>query len=125
MADVIASYIWIFANNFSGTAYSSFYGSPNWRLGTAAMERNVTLVLPLSPQTVMYSFEPTGGEELRHNDGAVSGVEFTPDKIKHENSGQVGLSRRFVFSNTSDFEFAKHFCSVHPEVTNPNRKRFS
>src|SRR6185312_7497187 len=55
MADVIASYLWIFAKNSSCTA---FYTSDNplivhsmerqnWRLGTAAMERNVTLVLPL------------------------------------------------------------------------------
>jgi hypothetical protein len=132
LADSIASYIWIFANNFSATG---FYTSDNplivhsmdrqnWRLGTAALERNVTLVLPLSPQTVMYCFEPTGREELRRQDGAVSGVEFTFDKIKHENSGQVGMSRRFVFSNTSDFEFARTFCSLHPEIKEPDRKRF-
>ncbi len=132
MADVLASYIWIFANNFSDSAFYTSdnplivhsMDSQNWRLGTAAMEQNVTLVLPLSPQTVMYCFELTGREQLQRHDGAVSGLEFTPDKVKHENSGQVGLSRRFVFSNSSDFEFAKLFCSLHPEVTDPNRKRF-
>lgn len=132
MADSIASHIWIFANNLSG---QSFYTSDNplivhsmdrqnWRLGTAALERNVTLVLPLSPQTVMYCFEPTGREELRRHDGAVSGVEITLDKIRHENSGQVGMSRRFVFANCSDFEFARKFCSLHPETKDPKRKRF-
>lgn len=132
MADSIANYIWIFANNFSG---AGFYASDHpvlvhsmdgnhWRLGSSALEQNVYLVLPLSPQTVLYCFEPTDREEMRRHDGSVSGVEFTPDKVKHENSGQVGMSRRFIFSNTSDFEFAKFFCSLHPEVTDQNRKRF-
>jgi hypothetical protein len=132
MAVLIAGNVWIFANNFSGVGfYTSDHpvlvhslDSNGWRLGSAALEQDVYLILPLSPQTVMYCFDPTTREGLESHDGSVSQVEFTPDKVKHENSGQIGMSRRFVFGNSPDFDFARNFCSLNPETKNPDRKRF-
>jgi hypothetical protein len=132
MADGIASYIWIFANNLSGMG---FYTSDHpvmvhsrtskiWKLGTAALEKDVFLVFPLSPEAIMYCFEPTNLEISEQHDGSVSGIKFTPDRVKHENSGQVGMSRRFVFANSPDFEFAKEFCLLNTKITDPERGRF-
>jgi hypothetical protein len=51
-------------------------------------------------------------------------VEFTDDMVKHENSGQIGMSYRFVFSKDKDFDFANEFLTDNKEFKNPQRKRF-
>ena len=83
------------------------------------------IVFPLSPRCVLYCYDRTRYPALAKLDLTVSPVVFTPDMVDHENSGQIGVSTRFVFSSDGDFGFARQFIDEQPWVRDPTRKRFA
>jgi len=128
----IADCIWIFAKNDSG---QSFYTSDNpalvksfdnkqWLFGSDVFERGMYIVYPLSTKWILYCKDRQPWSKLTKFDGLVSPIGFTIDMVNHENSGQVGRSTRFVFSNSPDFGFAKGYLGDYPVHSDPDRKRF-
>lgn len=124
-------FIWVFAKNRSGV---SFYTSDhpvmlkspnnkNWIVTPRMFDKGVQVILPLSPSVIVYCKEPTYWHKLGRFNNAVSPVEFTRYMVQHENSGQVGMSTRFVFSDKNEFAFARLFCDEHPEIRDPMRDR--
>ena len=124
--------IWTFAFNSSGCP---FYTSDHpalvkssdhkgWILGPRVFDPGMYLVFPLTPEWIIYCKDREYWVKLTKFDQTVSPVQFTPDMVNHENSGQIGMCRRFVFSNSSDFRFAQEYCTSEPYVVDPNRDRF-
>ena len=124
--------IWIFAFNDSG---QPFYTSDHpalvkssdhkvWLLGQRLLESGMYIVFPLTPEWILYCKDREYWHKTSKFDQTVSPVRFTPDMVNHENSGQVGMCSRFVFSNSADFSFAREYCSLAPDVVVNNRDRF-
>jgi hypothetical protein len=128
----IAECIWIFAFNDSGQPFYTSdhpalvksYDNKMWMLGPRVFEHGMYIVFPLTPQWILYCKEREYWHKVAKFDQAVSPVQFTPDMVNHENSGQVGMCSRFVFSNSADFRFAKEYCNLAPGVVDNNRDRF-
>jgi len=131
MTKKIADCIWIFAKNDSG---QPFYTSDNptliksfdnrqWLLGSDLFETGMYIVYPLSPKWVLYCKDRQPWGKLENFDGLVSPVRLTKDMVNHENSGQVGRSTRFIFTNSPDFGFAKEYLKDYPVHSDPDRKR--
>jgi hypothetical protein len=128
----IADCIWIFAFNDSR---QPFYTSDHpalvkssdhkaWMLGPRVFETGMYIVFPLTPEWILYCKDRQYWQKVAEFDQAVSPVRFTADMVNHENSGQVGMCSRFVFSNSPDFSFAEQYCHLAPGVVDHNRDRF-
>ncbi|MCP4417882.1 MAG: DUF4238 domain-containing protein [Chloroflexi bacterium] len=126
--EILADQIWTFARN---TTVSPFYTSDNpvlfktkdskfWTPPKNLIEDGVQIIFPLSPDIVLYIVEKTYFSSLKPFDGKLSPVEFTKFMVDHENSGQVGMCKRFIFSCRNDFAFAKEYLDSNPRVHNPD-----
>lgn len=128
----IADCIWIFAKNDSA---QPFYTSDNpalvksfdnkeWLFGSDVFEHGMYIVYPLSTKWILYCKDRQPWRKLSRFDGLVSPVEVTVDMVNHENSGQVGRSTRFIFSNSPNFRFAREYLKEYPVHCDRERKRF-
>ena len=128
----ISDCIWIFGNNRSTTPFCTSdhpvliksFDNKKWLLGPRIFDEGMYIVYPLSPTLVMYCKDPKYWEKIRKFENSISPVEFTDDMVKHENSGQIGMSYRFVFSKCNDFDFANEFLTDNEDFKNSRRKRF-
>jgi hypothetical protein len=131
MAKKVGDCNWIFAHNLTE---AQFFTSDHpvlvksaenkeWLLSPRIFDDGMSIVFPLSPTWILYC-DSAHQDKLAKFNNSISPVTFTQHMANHENSGQVGMSRRFVFSQKPDFEFAKMFCDLHPEIKNPERERF-
>lgn len=82
------------------------------------------IVFPLSPGWILYCYDRQHYPKMTRFDTHVSPVAFTPDMVNHENSGQIGMSHRFVYSFDGDFSFAQQFADEQPWIRDPQRDRF-
>jgi hypothetical protein len=132
MAEKLAECVWIFARNDTDTPFYTSdhpvlvksFDNKRWILGPRVFDRGMYVVFPLSPTWIMYCKDPRYWGKLARFDQSVSPVTFTAHMAGHENSGQIGMSHRFVFAHTPDFEFVRMFCRLHPEIKDPERARF-
>jgi hypothetical protein len=132
IADRLATFLWVVAINRSTVPYWTSdhpvlikdRESKHWLNGPRAFDFGVQVVFPLSPIHMLYCMEPEGWASLRRFDGSISPVSITTYMVQHENSGQVGMSTRWVFSRDSEFTFAHEFCSNNPSIRNIDRDRF-
>jgi hypothetical protein len=69
----------------------------------------VYVVFPITPMIILYCKERIHWKKLEPFENHLSPVAFTSEMVEHENSGHVGMSRRFFFSPENNFEFAKSF----------------
>ncbi|WP_076606104.1 DUF4238 domain-containing protein [Cystobacter fuscus] len=81
------------------------------------------IVFPVSPHWVLYCYDRNHYPKMVRFDTHVSPVPFTSDMVNHENSGQIGMSTRFVYSSVNDFEFAREFAADQPWIRDPKRSR--
>lgn len=113
----IAECSWVFCMNETETPYVTSdnpvafrtFDNRRWvRLG--ATSPGVYAVYPLSPTVVMYAFpkEPPY-DSVAKFDNCRSPALVTSGMVESENSGQVFMATRFVFSNQNDFEFVREF----------------
>ena len=131
MSEKIADCIWVFAENdneqpfYTSDHLVSVKSGDNrqWLLGPRVFDRGMYVVYPLSPRWILYCYDRHAWGALAKFDASVSPVEFTTDMVNHENSGQVGRSHRFIFSNSPDFGFAGEYLKDYPEHGEPGRKR--
>jgi hypothetical protein len=126
-AKILADQIWTFARN---TTDSPFYTSDNpvlfktkdnkfWTPPKNPIEVGTQIIFPLSPDFILYIMEKKHFSSLISFDGKLSPVEFTEFMVDHENSGQVGMCKRYVFSCRNDFTFAKRYLDSKPETNQP------
>jgi len=124
--------IWIFARNDSRQPFYTSdhpallqsFDSKQWLLGPEVFEYGMYIVFPLSPRWILYCKDRKAWGAVAKLDGLVSPVVFTIDMVNHENSGQIGRSSRFIFSNSTDFRFAQEYLKDYSEHSDPDRKRF-
>jgi Protein of unknown function (DUF4238) len=116
--DRIKNSVWIFGRNETETPFITsdnpvaFRTADNrqWlRLGV--LSSGVYVVYPLSPTIVMYCYERSHWERIAKFDCSLSPVRFTGEMVESENSGQVFMATRFVFSPINDFQYARDFAS--------------
>ncbi|SHN26096.1 DUF4238 domain-containing protein [Mucilaginibacter sp. OK098] len=128
----IYSCIWMFGLNNSGTTFLTSdhpvliknFENTQWLSGPVVHEKGMYIVFPMTPQLIMYAKDPKYWKGAKIFKDAITPVEFDDHMVKHENSGQIGMSNRFVFSNENNFEFAKEFLADNEEFKNPKRSRF-
>ena len=129
-AAAVSDFVWILARNESGMAFCTsdhpvvlrthdhhclhFFQFP--RPGTE-------VILPLSSTVMFYAYERTHWHKLASFDGQLSPVHFTRELVESDNQAQVGHSRRFVFCERDDFDFARSFCAAHPGLRDEERDR--
>lgn len=128
----ISDCIWIFGRNKSSTSFCTSdhpvliksFDNKEWLLGPRIFDKGMYVVYPLSPTLIMYCKDPEHWGKMKIFENLISPVEFTDDMVKHENSGQIGMSYRFVYSSDNDFNFANEFLSDNAEFKNSQRNRF-
>lgn len=132
MKQRVSDCIWIFGNNKSSTPFCTSdhpvliktLDNKQWVLGPRIFDEGMYIVYPLSPTLIMYCKDPQKWGVLKQFENSLSPVEFTDDMVLHENSGQIGMSYRFIFSNEENFKFANEFLSENKEFKNPDRERY-
>lgn len=128
----VSSCLWIFGKNESATPFCTSdhpvaiktLDNKSWMLGPRLFDDGMYVVFPLTPSLVMYCKDPLHWKMVKPFENSLSPVNFTDDMVKHENSGQVGMSYRFVYSKNKDFSFAKDFLSSNTDFKNASRQRF-
>lgn len=132
MKQRISDCIWIFGNNKSGTPFCTSdhpiqvktQDNRQWLLGPRVFDEGMYIVYPLSPTLIMYCKDPIKWSMVKPFANSLSPVKFNDDMVLHENSGQIGMSNRFIFSRENDFKFANEFLSENEEFKKPDRERY-
>ncbi len=91
------------------------------------------IVYPLAPDVVMYCYPDEGiwrDAKISRFDCRISPVTFTDQMVQGENSGQVFMASRFVFSNKAAFDLEREFAKTigtdtyaPPESGSSNERR--
>lgn len=113
----IESSAWVFARNETDVPFMTSDNPAAFRRGDNAMwlkagmfGNGTYVVYPLAPDVVMYCYPP---EEpwlkLASFDSCVSPVMLTADMVHSENTAQVFMASRFVFSCRDGFARARDF----------------
>jgi hypothetical protein len=117
MSESIHEAVWIFAKNGSAVPLVTSdhpvciksRDSRTWVKGVDPLTDGRYIVLPLSPDVVMYCKEKSSWEALRRFDCAISPVILDAEMVEHENAGQAFAATRFLFSNQPDFSAVRDF----------------
>lgn len=115
--DRIESSTWVFARNDTDVPFMASDNPVAYRRGDNAMwlkagmfGDGTYIVYPLAPDVVMYCYPPEAPWlKLASFDSCVSPVSFTADMVDSENTAQVFMASRFVFSCRDDFARARDF----------------
>jgi hypothetical protein len=112
--------IWIFARNDSATPLITSDNPIAFRTGdnrqwlrAGVLARATYLVYPLSPRVVLYC-HPRHGQfrKLAELADCLSPVPLNDEMVESENSGQVFMASRFIFSNHGQFEVERAFAKT-------------
>lgn len=112
--------IWIFARNDSVTPLITSDNPIAFRTGdnrqwlrAGILSRETYLVYPLSPRVVLYC-HPRHGKfrKLAKLADCLSPVPLDGEMVESENSGQVFMASRFVFSNRDQFDVERAFAKT-------------
>jgi hypothetical protein len=120
LADRIKSATWVFGRNGTDTPFITsdnpvaFKTSDNamwWKTGL--WTPGIYSVFPLAPDIVMYCHpvEPPWLKAVRF-DRCLSPVVFTDEMVESENSGQVFMASRFLFSRRNVFDAEREFAKT-------------
>jgi len=132
-ADHLSGFIWTIAQNSSDVQFLTSdhpvvvkdSTNKNWFLTPRIFEAGVQVIIPLTPTLILYCMELQHWQAVSRFDSLLSPVTFTDYMAHHENSGQIGMSTRFVFSNSAEFSISDEYCDANPEIRDPNRERFT
>lgn len=109
--------VWLFARNESEGRFITsdnpiaFRTNDNRQWRRAALQGDTYAVYPLAPDIVMYCYPRVApwGNKLDQLADCLSPVSMTEEMVRSENSGQVFMATRFVFSNRDDFTWEREF----------------
>jgi len=132
MKERISECIWIFGCNKSSVPFCASdnpivvksQDNKQWLQGPRIYDEGMYVVYPLSPSIIMYCKDPVKWSFTKMFENSLTPVEFTDDMVRHENSGQIGRSYRFIFSSENNFEFAREFLKNNPDFKNYDRERY-
>ncbi len=141
LVERVRGMVWLVGLNESSTlfmtsdnpALEKFGNNSGWKVNslvTSVFDESMHdpsdyIVFPLSPRMILYCYDREHSVQFAQFDNMVTPVEFTSDMVNHENSGQVGMSSRFVYSPDGDFTFAEQFIREQPWVRDLDRARFA
>jgi hypothetical protein len=107
---------WIFGRNETPTPFVTSdnpitFRTPDNRQWVRAgvLGKGIYAAYPLSPAFILFCHDREHWKALEKYDCSVSPVVFTEEMVEDENTGQVFMASRFVFSNVNDFEKARDF----------------
>jgi len=112
--------IWIFARNDCATPFLtsdnplSFRSADNrqW-MRAIVLPPDAYLVFAMSPRVVLYCYPRVGASrKLAKFADCLSPVKLDDEMVESENSGQVFMASRFLFSNRPDFDAERAFAST-------------
>lgn len=120
LADRIKSSIWVFGYNRTSTPFLTSDNPVAFRARDNSMWLKVAfraygayVVFPLAPDIVMYCYpNEAPWEKLAMLDATLSPVSFTKEMVESENSAQVFMASRFVFSSMPEFDFERQFAKT-------------
>ena len=129
-ADQLADFIWVIAQNTSEVQFLTSdhpvvvkdFTNTNWILAPRLSEVGVQVIIPLTPTLILYCKEPNHWQAVSRFDGCVSPVSFIDYMADHENSGQIGMSTRFVFSSSAQFSIADEYCDAKSPYSRPESR---
>ncbi|WP_078350481.1 DUF4238 domain-containing protein [Mucilaginibacter pedocola] len=132
MCKRIKSCIWMFGLNETATPFLTSdhpvliknFENTQWLSGPVVYEPGMYIVFPLTPQLIMYAKDHKHWKGAKIFKDSITPVTFDQHMVQHENSGQVGMSNRFIFSNENNFDFAKEFLTDNETFKDPKRSRF-
>ena len=112
--------VWIFARNDTSTPFVTSdnpvtFRSPDNRqwLKSLVLVPGAYVVFAMSPRAVLYCHPRTGPHrKLGEFADCVSPVVMDDDMVESENSGQVFMASRFLFSKREDFEAERAFAPM-------------
>jgi hypothetical protein len=118
--DRIKNSVWIFGRNETAEPFITSdnpvaFKTPDNRQWTRSgiLLPGVYAVYPLSPEIVMYCYDPVGRwAEISKFANSLSPVRFTQELVDSDNCGQVFMATRFVFSSINKFDGAKDFADA-------------
>lgn len=118
--DRIKNSVWIFGRNETEKPFITSdnpvaFKTPDNRqwMRAGILSPGVYAVYPLSPGIVMYCHDPNEGwESVSKFADCLSPVPFTDELVESDNTGQVFMASRFVFSPTNEFDSAKDFADA-------------
>ncbi len=132
-SDRLTTFIWIIAQNRSDAQFLTSDHpvvlkdptNKKWLMAPHLSDSGVQVIIPLTPTLILYCKEPNYWQAVSCFDALLSPVPFTNYMVDHENSGQIGMSTRFVFSSSSQFSVADEYCLANPHIRGANRERFT
>ena len=119
VTDHFCNSTWIFGRNETGTPFLTsdnpitFRTLDNRQWVRAGMRANgVYAAHPLSPAFILFCHDREHWKALERLDCSVSPVGFTDGMVENENTGQVFMATRFVFSSADNFDGARDFADA-------------
>jgi hypothetical protein len=133
LTETFFNHIWIFQQNKTTIPfYTSDHPlalkpglSGTWHSGSGVASRGIQIIYPISSSVVLHILEREHWKRFEAYEGGLSPVEYTEDHVKHDNSGQVAHSTRWVYCRDNDFDFADHMCNLYPESRDSDRQRIT
>src|ERR1051326_4549611 len=121
IADHFYKSIWVFGRNKTSTPFLTSDNPITFRTAdhrqwvrVGIQSRGVYAGYPLTPEFILFCYDGRHWKwkSLQKFDCSVSPVVFTDKMVESENTGQVFMASRFVFSNVNHFEEAQDFANA-------------
>lgn len=135
-ADRVGRCSWLFGRNATSTPFVTsdnpiaFRTADNrmW-IRAGVLSEGTYIVYPLAPDVVMYCYPDEGpwrDARISRFDCRISPVSFTDKMVQDENTGQVFMASRFVFSNRPAFDQERDFAkTIGADIYAPPESRSS
>ncbi len=131
LAKRIQDSVWVFARNDTDVSFLTsdnpvaFRTADNRRwVKVGFYSAGTYVVYPIAPDIIMYCYpRESPGDQLIKFDRMLSPVQMTKEMVESENSGQVFMASRFVFSLDGDFAYARSFApSIGTDLYGPDKE---
>jgi hypothetical protein len=123
VADQLYNSIWMFGRNATTTPFFTSDNPVVIRTSNREMNaskfgilgKGIDVTLPLSPSIALFCYERSSWQALKSLSNHLSPVVFTEKLMEGENSGQMFVASRFVFSPKRHDDFARRFMDRHKQ----------
>jgi len=123
VADQLYNSIWMFGRNATTTPFFTSDNPVVIRASNRKMNaskfgilgKGIHVTLPLSPLIALFCYERSFWQALKRFSNHLSPVVFTEELMEGENSGQMFVTSRFVFSPKRHDDFARRFMALHKQ----------
>jgi hypothetical protein len=121
VADQLYNSIWMFGRNETSTPFFTsdnpvVIRTSNRKMNAAKfgiLGKGIHVTLPLSPSIALFCYERSYWQAVKRYSNHLSPVVFTKKLMKGENSGQMFVASRFVFSPKRHISFGRRYMARH------------